>query len=184
MDSDLQDADSIDELDEPGPGPYVCPWSVIIDTREQAPYRFTGLTSSAGKPIIVPLITDRALKSGDYSIEGFETRVAVERKSVSDWLGSITAGRARFEREMERLSEMDFAAVVIEGDLTELLVKTPIKIAATVQGTIAAWAVRYGVHFFPCLHRRHAEIWTWKLLEMWWRQEQRRVAKTKTTPQQ
>jgi len=42
--------------------------------------------------------------TGDYSIVGQEHRIAIERKSVEDFLGSITAGNARFRREHERMA--------------------------------------------------------------------------------
>ena len=44
---------------------------IIIDSREQIPYEFEG--SQVG-----------TLKSGDYSLDGFQDRVAVERKSKAD----------------------------------------------------------------------------------------------------
>lgn len=170
---DLQEAaEAAADFDPADSLPVTCPFSIRIDTREQAPWRFTGITNTAGQPIIVPLSTGVALRSGDYSIAGFEFRVAIERKSLSDWFGSITAGRERFEREMERLSQMDYAAVVIEAGWEEMTSSRTVP-AASVAGTIAAWSIRYGVHFWPCLHRRHAELWTFRLLEMWWRVEQR-----------
>lgn len=84
---------------------------VVVDTREQLPYEFDhGIFE----------VTSAALASGDYSLAGFETRVAIERKSLSDFLGSITAGRDRFFRELERLSRLEFAAVVVEADFRAL----------------------------------------------------------------
>lgn len=57
------------------------------------------------------------LREGDYSARGLEGRVAIERKSVSDLVGSLTHGRERFVRELERLATYDFKAIVIEGSL-------------------------------------------------------------------
>jgi len=79
--------------------------TIVIDTREQKPYKFQH-TSVVG-----------TLKSGDYSIKGYEKEFAIERKSLADWAGSITQGRERFERELVRLSDYSFAAVIIETDL-------------------------------------------------------------------
>lgn len=151
-----------------------CPFSVIVDSREQAPWHFTGIEcDKTGSPLIVPLV-NTALVSGDYSIEGFENSVAIERKSPGDFRGSITADRDRFEREMERLAKLEYAAVVIEADWKELLEPaqhsrvSPTAIARTIQ----SWSIRYGVHFFPMPGRRFAEVWTFRLLSMFWRQKQ------------
>ena len=56
---------------------------VVIDSREQMPLDF-------GPE--VPTVR-RKLDAGDYSAAGFEHRLAVERKSLSDLLGSLTRDR-------------------------------------------------------------------------------------------
>jgi len=151
-----------------------CQFKVVVDTREQAPWRFTG------HPLpIVETITDRALKTGDYSIAGLEHRFAIERKSVNDFYHSIGSDRERFEREMVRLANMDFAAVVIEGDWMELTVDRPDTIRMSVKAavnTVASWSIRYGVHFMPCPSRRFAEIWSFRLMEQFWKQVQKEGA--------
>lgn len=154
------------------------PFTVVVDTREQSPWHFTGIRGSGGAPLIVPLSRDRSLKSGDYSILGLEDLISIERKSVSDWFGSIGRERQRFEAEMERLSSLQFAAVVIEGGWNELLLERPgtQMTAKSVSRTIAAWSVRYGVHFFPCLNRRHAELFAFSLLSLFWRDREREIA--------
>lgn len=166
----------VDELigdPEPIDGKKVCPFAVVVDTREQAPWHFLNVDPWK----IVPLVTDRALSSGDYSILGAESRIAVERKSVQDLLGSITSGRERFEREFERLASFEHASIVVEGDwqqIFEALRSTKIS-ADSVVGTVASWTVRYRVHWWFCFSRRHAEIWTLQLLHQWWKSEQRRL---------
>lgn len=168
-------------------GTAVCPFTVVIDTREQAPFRFTGIEAdktaagsksgdtSRDQSLIVPTV-NACLESGDYSIVGHEHDVAIERKSVGDWFSSISAERDRFEREMERLAEIRYAAVVIEGDWNKLLIdadrrsRMSPKVASR---TMANWSIRYGVHFWPMLSRRHAELWTFQLLNQFWRNLQR-----------
>jgi DNA excision repair protein ERCC-4 len=163
------DAEPVDAIDVK----KVCPFSVVVDTREQAPWHFLNVDPWK----IVPLITDKALATGDYSIAGAESRIAIERKSIQDLLGSITAGRDRFEREFERLAKLEHAAVVVEGDWTavlEALRSTKIN-ADSLCGTVASWSIRYGVYWWFCFSRRHAEIWTLQLLHQWWKQEQGRL---------
>lgn len=157
------------------PPTLTTPFTIIVDTREQAPYHFCGIPDDrSGQTIVVP-ITNKALPSGDYSIEGMESRVAIERKSHADFLGSIGAGRERFQREMERLKDYEFAAVVIEADWNQLINLPPSSSqipAKVVTRTIQSWSIRYGVHFFTCMNRRHAELMTFRLLERFWKIQQ------------
>lgn len=158
-----------------------CPFTVIVDTREQAPFRFVGIVADETKqPLVVPLITDQALATGDYSIAGLESVLTIERKSVGDFASSITHDRERFEFEMERMRTIvdvgGYAAVCIEGDWDELLYKYPERSrvsAKCISRTIASWSIRYRVQFWPCMNRRHAELWTFRMMEMFWRQRQR-----------
>lgn len=143
---------------------------VIADTREQAPYSFAGLACDAidgGGPLTVPTIRG-TLACGDYSLDGF-AGVAVERKSLADLYGTIGQGRDRFERELERLSKLDFAAVVIEATWEEVCAEPPPHTQLppkTVFRSILAWSVRYPkVHWLPCGPRRLAEVTTFRLLE-------------------
>ncbi len=153
--------------------PKIFPATIIVDSREQAPFPFLSIDPWDEIPTI-----RAALPTGDYSIVGYESRVAIERKSVSDFYGSIGSDRERFEREMIRLQQMEYAAVVIEGDWKELLIDRPETIqmhAKSASHTIYSWSVRYGVQFWPSMGRRHAELTTFHLLRHWWKQEQERV---------
>lgn len=151
--------------------PHVFPGVVLIDTREQSPLPFQNIDDWDEIPTAYV-----ALRTGDYSLKGHESRVAIERKSVADFYGSIGADRDRFKREMERLSEFDYAAVVIEGDPRFEKSETCQMPAKTATHTMLSWSIRYGVHFWPCINRRHAELTTFHLLRHWLRQELERVA--------
>jgi len=134
------------------PGPIVA-----IDTREQKPYRFS--------PSEV-----KTLRAGDYSVVGLEERVAIERKSKSDAYSSLGKGRARFERELQRLAKLDCAAVVIEASLQDFLdapAFSRLSPRAAVHSLIA-WSVKYRVHVFFAGDRRHAKAVTLGLLEKYW----------------
>ena len=78
---------------------------IIIDTREQAEYSFACQ------------VVHRKLDAGDYSVEGFESRVAVERKSLPDFVHTVIHDFDRFAAELEKLSQMDAACIVVEADL-------------------------------------------------------------------
>ena len=147
--------------------PQVCPFRIVVDTREQAPWHFTGIDNG----LIVPLRTSRSLETGDYSIDGLEHLVTVERKSVGDFMGSITADRARFEREMERAAKLEYAAVVVEGGWRDFDQRK----YAVAQGTVIAWSMDYGVHFVFGESRRHAEILAFRILQRFWKRHEARL---------
>ena len=68
---------------------------IVIDSREQEPYTFACEVVKA------------KLDAGDYSVVGFEQRVAVERKSLRDFVGTVIHDYERFDRELEKLSAME-----------------------------------------------------------------------------
>ena len=78
---------------------------ILIDTREQRPLDFARYEADVERA---------TLATADYSLQGLETIVGIERKSESDLLGSLTQGRDRFERELARLRSYQLRAVVCE----------------------------------------------------------------------
>ena len=84
----------------------------IVDTREQEPLSFD--------PECVAVIR-RALPAGDYSIEGQEDSVAVERKSLADFVSTVIRGRERFHKELKCLAEYEAACIVVEADLGDII---------------------------------------------------------------
>jgi ERCC4-type nuclease len=118
--------------------------SVIIDSREQLPYTFERFSNWVGKTV-----TD-GLKTADYSLIGYESIIAVERKTLCDIVGSLMSGRERFLREMERLSTFKYKCLVIEATREDL--KTPYDFAKAVKahpngivGSLDALSVKYGI---------------------------------------
>ena len=169
--------------------PITSPFTVIIDTREQSPFAFKSFRADAkhartvqGAKIVPDLYipTERkGLPTGDYSIQGYESSIAIERKSLSDLYGTLGGGRERFERELERLSKMKVAHVVVEADWTTALREPPdrTKLAPkSVFRSINAWEQE-----FPTIHwqfmgtRELAEHKTFRILERFWVNLQRAV---------
>lgn len=118
--------------------------TLIVDTREQAPLDFSRWDD-------VRVVTD-TLNAGDYSIRGLEDRFALERKSVSDLVASLTSGRERMVRELERLRGFEFKAVAVEGTLEQIArheYRSQTNPESILQ-TLAAWHVRYGCPVLWC----------------------------------
>lgn len=166
----------------------VCPFTIVIDSNEGAPYPFEGMTDRRTKrPLIVPIIR-RALWSmdqrdveikgqshsigwADYTIDGMESRIQIERKSVADLFSTLGGRRDRFEAEIKRLHEdCEYAEVAVEGDWQALYRwrghgPNP----QSVIGTIVAWQQRYsGVHWGLYPSRAAAERFVFRKLERFW----------------
>ena len=154
--------------------PAICPFTVIVDTREQQPYTFLGLKADHKRQwstLFVPTIR-KCLPVGDYSVVDYESRVVVERKSKSDLWGSV-GRRSNFERRLERMSEQfDYAAVVIEAELSEILNDPPNFSTITPKNlnrTILAWRQRYAVDWWFVPGRAFGEAYTFRILERFFR---------------
>lgn len=138
----------------PAPGPVV-----VIDTREQLPYEFS--------PFVIG-----TLATGDYSLLGHEHRIAIERKTKADAYSTIGQGRERFVRELRRMAELEYAAIVVECSLVEFLSKPDYVRRLTPRAAIRSlisWSLRYGVHLHFAGDRAHAEALVMVILEKWWK---------------
>lgn len=132
---------------------------LLVDTREQRPFAFTRFQVE----------TERVtLPAADYSLPGFEDRVAIERKELNDLVACLMNGnRDRFERELAKLRFYDLAAVVVEASLDDVSkgrYRSGMKPHAALQ-SIFAFQVRYHVSFLFCGNRAGAEYVTYSLLE-------------------
>jgi ERCC4-type nuclease len=79
---------------------------ITTDTREQLTLDFTkfrGVSSVRG-----------TLKTGDYSIQGYDDTICFERKSVQDLVGTLIGGHERFLRELERMRSFKAKYILIE----------------------------------------------------------------------
>lgn len=87
---------------------------VIVDTREQLPLSFDKFPNwIAGEKVAT-------LKVADYSVEGMESIMAIERKSLPDLLGTLTHRRPEFFRMCEKLADFRWKAILIEATYEEL----------------------------------------------------------------
>lgn len=84
---------------------------VLIDTREQRPWEFDTELFEPHRA---------TLAAGDYSVCGLEGQLAIERKSLGDFVSTVIAGWLRFRKELYRLASYDVAAIVVEADLADV----------------------------------------------------------------
>jgi DNA excision repair protein ERCC-4 len=85
--------------------------TIIIDTREQQPYAFSDGVST----------TVATLKKGDYSLLGYESVIAVERKSLPDFISTVIHQYDRFEKELAVLATYPQRCIVVESSIAEVL---------------------------------------------------------------
>lgn len=138
---------------------------IIIDTREQLPFSFNGLSCKTEKA---------ALETGDYSVKGYEKNIIVERKSKADLFQSVGRERQRFQKEFERLTFVKYSAIVVEVDWREIERKpeNTIMNPAAVRNTLFSWSLKYNVIPILAASRQEAErltfeflLWAWKSLK-------------------
>tara|TARA_R100000008_G_C3584145_1_gene170822 strand:- start:997 stop:1941 length:945 start_codon:yes stop_codon:yes gene_type:complete len=82
---------------------------IFIDTREQQPLKFNNST-------------EMKLDFGDYTIGGDHYDYTyVDRKSESDFKGTLGAGYKRFKKELDRCREFNsYLYIVIESDIKQI----------------------------------------------------------------
>ena len=90
-------------------------YKIIRDTREKKGYYFNSYQACAG-------MVDRKLDTGDYSIEGLEDKICIERKaSISELALNLGQGKKAFMNEIGRMKDHDHKFLVLEFELEDLL---------------------------------------------------------------
>jgi ERCC4-type nuclease len=126
---------------------------VIVDTREQIPF-------FKKSPKGLTIVRD-TLKNGDYSLRGFEGKIAIERKRISDLMGYIGSEHKRTVEKLQRLRNYEFKALVIESEYDELFQPQYHSFVSpeSVRGALAAWEVRYDLHIFTHPNTEECSWW-------------------------
>lgn len=161
-----------------GPNGTVPIRPVVIDTREQTPWTF---------PDKIKTIR-RGIHFGDYTLDGLDEIVAIERKSPMDMIGCVGQSRDRFEKHLYGLADRPFAHVIIECSLSVLCSiceqKTSVGVSS-LMGSIVSWSEATGVHFWTPDDRRFATALALRILataERKWDQKLGEVGSGLDTP--
>ena len=132
---------------------------ILTDTREQRPYSFRDYQTPTEAA---------ALSYGDYSLKGFQDRIAVERKSLNDLIGCLTGSdRTLFEKELARAGSFERFCVVVEANLQDISGKcyrSVMEPHAVIQ-SVMAFYIRYGIPFLFCGDRGGAEYMTYWIIQ-------------------
>jgi len=120
--------------------------TIVIDDREKQGWKWLS--------DMYPVKTKR-LKAGDYSIEGYEDKVSIEKKSgIPELLSNLTNNnRSRFERFLARLSKYPVKAIVVCEPLTEANVRYHLSVlykktrCRLTEQTIYFWLARITIYY-------------------------------------
>ena len=88
---------------------------VLVDTREQEPFALY-----ANHPNWIAGERRTALKTGDYTVEGMESLLALERKSLADLVACTVGDRARFIACCDRLGKFRWKAILVEASYEDI----------------------------------------------------------------
>lgn len=151
---------------------------ILIDTREQRPFFQTFFKADGNIRT-----SSAAMGAGDYTIEGLEDFIAIERKASSGELYNNLAKKTmkeRFHREMEKLDTIQRAYIVCEfpeQDLHTFPKNSGIPASKQRYIKMSAKYFRkliheikdgYSVEFVFCENREHAEDVAYSLLKEAW----------------
>ena len=148
---------------------------VLVDTRERTP-----LPLFKNHPNWIGGERRATLKTGDYSVEGMEGVLALERKTLPDVINSAIANRDRFIRACERLAHFQWKAILIEATYEDL--KCPYADDEdlmtdahpnAVCGTLDAIEAKFGIPILYTSRNRalateRAASWLSKHFTYWW----------------
>jgi len=135
---------------------------LIVDSREQRPlFDFS-----------LPWVVRGTLKTGDYSIKGFEENISIERKgNLTDFFSSITHGRDRFRRELERMAKMEWRGLLIEDAEIEMF-KPHMHCNVhpnVIYHTVSSIEIRYGINIYYAKCKKEAQNWVLSRLTKFYR---------------
>lgn len=137
----------------PKPYTFQDDFCLVIDTREQHP-----LFHPLPKGLLVVRDT---LTHGDYSIRGFEDKIAIERKKMSDLMSYIGVERDKTAVKLHAMKDLTFKALVVEEAWDDLfLPKQYSKVPSEViRQALVSFNVRFGLHIFVHPYRDVCERW-------------------------
>lgn len=150
---------------------------VLVDTREQYP-----LPIFANHRNWIGGERRQALKTGDYTVEGMETLLCLERKSLADLVDCTVTSRTRFIRCCGRIAKFKWKAILIEATLEDIKsgfedFGIPSGVHPnSVTGTLDAIEAKFGIPILYSsrvreLATERAASWLSKYFTYWWLEE-------------
>jgi ERCC4-type nuclease len=147
---------------------------VLVDTREKDPFALC-----ENHPNWIKAERRVTLKTGDYSIEGMEGLLALERKSLSDLVACTVSYRQRFLASCARLAQFTWKAILVEATFEDIKggiarFEIPSEVHPnSICGTLDAIEAKFGIPViyasrFRELATERAASWLSKHFTYWW----------------
>jgi ERCC4-type nuclease len=151
---------------------------VLVDTREREPFLLY-----AHHPNWIGGERRVALKTGDYTAEGMESLLCLERKSLADLVACTVTNRRRFLAACARLAKFRWKAILVEATLEDIKggfesVEFPSGVHPnSVCGMLDAIDAKFGIPVIYTsadrnLATERAASWLSKHFTCWWLEQQ------------
>jgi len=143
---------------------------VLIDSREKTPFDFSKF------PNWIAEEKRQKLNVGDYSIEGMEDLLVLERKTLTDLITTLMQQRNRFFKLCEKLSQYRWRALFVEAsyeDVKSTYDEYTFAHPNAVSGTLDALEARFGIPViytsrYRALAEEKAASWISKHFTYWY----------------
>jgi ERCC4-type nuclease len=147
---------------------------VLIDTREKEPFAL-----HVNHPNWIRGERRETLKTGDYTVEGMESLLCLERKSLADLVACTVTYRRRFLASCARLAQFKWKAILVEATLEDIkggfgAFDIPSEVHPNaVCGTLDAIEAKFGIPVIYSstiqnLATERAASWLSKHFTYWW----------------
>lgn len=143
-------------------------FTIYIDTREKTAWTFSPNIS----------IEKKALPEGDYTIKGLESIVVIERKTLSDFVGSVL--KKRFKDELKRLAPYKYKTIAVEASVTDII-NADYSSHIHPMSVLGAAISIHVYHSIPVLfwgNRQIAQVLAEKWLRRVWKKEMKNLQRT------
>jgi len=147
---------------------------VLVDTREKEPFPLY-----VNHPNWIGGERRETLKTGDYTLEGMESLLCLERKSLADLVACTVTYRRRFIASCSRLARFTWKAIIVEATFEDIKGGfEPFDIPSDVHpnsvcGTLDAIEAKFGIPIIYAstvqdLATERAASWLSKHFTYWW----------------
>jgi len=122
-------------------------YTVIKDTREQDGWFFSSYDRCSGMEV-------STMKTGDYTIKGYEDLVCVERKgSVTEIATNLGKKKKTFQAEMERMKAFDFRFILLEFSASDVI-DYPLNLLSEEEGVLYSHYLNQNIRDFFQLYEK------------------------------
>lgn len=150
---------------------------VLVDTREREPFPL-----HANHPNWIGGERRATLKTGDYTLEGMESLLSLERKSLADLVACTVTYRRRFIATCGRLARFRWKAILVEATYEDIRggfrqFDIPSEVHPnSICGTLDAIEAKFGIPVIYTstvqdLATERAASWLSKHFTYWWLEE-------------